>query len=322
MASASPPSFDPLQSTVPLPLEAEVFPMGHPLRLATNAGSILSAAVHLWQGYPRLYDRPAVRMSIIVGANRSPLSPAPVFRGREHLMSVIADQNNFATADLRSGCAFVMLNSSAHPDYVRYHFLEPLAYVLIAAKYLTFLHASCVALNGRSVLLCGDSGAGKTCLAFACARKRWTFITGDAAAIVRGRNDYKIIGRPFEIRFRPTARELFPELRTQPSAARPNGKADIELNPQELEITCALEGNVSHIVFLDRQNEFATASIESCSAEHALCRLDQAVCFGDERSRREQRQSLAHFTQLPVLRLRYSDFDTAERLLRSLVSRT
>ena len=145
---------------------------------------------------------------------------------------------------------------------------------------------------GRGVLLCGDSGAGKTCLAFACARKGWTFLSGDATAIVRGRDDYRILGRPFEIRFRETARRLFPELERYPRMIRPNGKDDIEVDPQDLRLKCALEGTASQIVFLERSHYPIPAVAETFPSNQALCHLEQAICFGDESSRNDQLQLL------------------------------
>ena len=52
----------------------------------------------------------------------------------------------------------------------------------------------------------------------------------------------------------------------------------------------------------------------------ALRRLEQAICFGDESSRAEQLQSLAELLTLPTLRLRFYDVNSAERVLRSLVT--
>jgi hypothetical protein len=312
--------YDPLQSATPLPLQAEYFPMGYRLLIATNSELVHLTAARIWSRYPRLSNEPAVRLNIAVTADDAPPPPAPVFRGREHLFSIVADRNNFATADLRTGAGFACFTENISSDYRRYQFLEPLAYVLIAARYLTFTHASCVALDGRGVLLCGDSGAGKTCLAFACARKGWTFLSGDATAIVRGRTDYRVLGRPFEIRFRETARRLFPDLEGYPRRIRPNGKDDIEIDPRDLGLKCALESTASHVVILERSHHPIPAFAEAFPRDEALRHLQQAICFGDESSRTEQLRSLVELLALPTLRLRFYDLDYAELVLRSLVA--
>ena len=168
-------------------------------------------------------------------------------------------------------------------------------------------------------LLAGESGAGKTCLAFACARKGWTFLSGDATAIVRGRTDHRVLGRPFEIRFRETARQLFPELEGFPRVIRPNGKDDIEIDPRDLRLKCALESTARQVVFLERSPHPISAVAEEFPRIQALHHLEQAVCFGDESSRSEQLRSLETLLTLPTHRLRYYDLDSAERVLRSLV---
>ena len=313
--------YDPLQSATPLPLQAEYFPMGYRLRIATNSELVHLTAARIWSRYPCLSNEPAVRLNIAVTADDAALPPpAPLFRGRDHLFSVVADSNHFATADLRTGAGFSCFTENISGEYLRYKFLEPLAYVLIAARYLTFTHAACVAFGGRGVLLCGDSGAGKTCLAFACARKGWTFLSGDATAVVRGRTDYRILGRPFEIRFRETARQLFPELEICPQVIRPNGKNDIEIDPRDLGVKCALEGTASHIVILERSRHPIPAVVEVFPRDAALRHLEQAICFGDESSRTEQLRSLVEFLTLPTLCLRFYDLNSAERVLRSLVT--
>jgi hypothetical protein len=312
---------DPLQSAIPLSLEAEYFPMGYRLHIATNSELVHSTAARIWSRYPRLSNEPAVRLNITITQNNAAVPPpVPVFRGRDHLFSIVADCHHFATADLRTGAGFACFTENVASDTLRYHFLEPLAYVLVAARYLTFTHASCVTLDGRGVLLCGDSGAGKTCLAFACARKGWTFLSGDATAIVRGRTDYRVLGRPFEIRFRETARQLFPELEAYPRVVRPNGKYDIEIDPQDLRLKCALEGTASHVVLLERSDHPIPAVAEAVRREEALRLLEQAICFGDEPSRIDQRRSLVELLALPTLRLRFYDLNSAEQILRSLVA--
>jgi hypothetical protein len=296
--------------------------MGYRLQIASNSELVHLVAGRIWSRYPRLADDPAVRLNIAVTPDDAALPRhAPIFRAREHLFSIVADHHNFATADLQLGTGFATFAENISPDYLRYQFLEPLAYVLIAARYLAFTHAACVALEGCCVLLAGDSGAGKTCLAFACARKGWTFLSGDATAIVRGRSDHRVLGRPFEIRFRETARRLFPELEIYPRVIRPNGKNDIEIDPRDLGLKCAIKSTASHVVILERSHRPIPAIAQPLPADEAFRYLGQAICFGDESSRAEQLDSLRELVALPAFRLHFYDLNSAERALRSLVTR-
>jgi hypothetical protein len=316
-------SNDPLLYGLPLPLERELFPVGFPLRISTNSEYVLNTAAQVWSRFPKLFDRSGVRMKILVTDGGGFPSRAPILRGQENLLSIVADHSNFASADLRAGFGYICCTPkvASNPAYFRYHFLEPLAYVLIAARYVAFVHAASIALGGRAILLCGGAGSGKTCLAFACARSGWTFLSGDATAIVRGRKDYRIVGRPFEIRFRHTASRLFPELEKYPLVLRPSGKTDIEVDPRDLNLRCAMKSTASRLVFLDRVDLSIPASVEPVCPAEARRRLEESIRFGDHSIRSQQGRTLDQLVELPASRLRYSDLGSAERALRSLIAR-
>ncbi len=172
-------------------------------------------AAKLWQRYPALSDAQPLQLRIIDGGSyldsaRQRLPPC----GEGHLFSIVHGENDFAMADLSTGFAFASLSRETLSDRGRftYYFLEPLVYAMLGARYFVFVHASCISRNGRAILLCGDSGSGKTCLAYACARLGWDYVAGDALHVVRGHDNRTVIGRPYEIRFRESARRLFPEL--------------------------------------------------------------------------------------------------------------
>ena len=205
----------------------------------------------------------------------------------------------------------------ANLEYVRYHFLEPLAYLMIDGAHLAPLHASCVAWKGNAVVLCGESGAGKTSLAYACARLGWTYLSDDATHIIRGRREPWVAGRPFFIRFRESARGLFPELRAYVPRERPNGKMDIEVDTQELNLKVIPESPAGHIVFLDRSGT-GRAALDSCSVSHASARLQVLACYGDNGIRQEQQEAFNSFLKLPIAKLTYSDIYSAEQVLRRL----
>ncbi len=312
---------DPLSYDQPFPLEAEYFPMGLSLRIATNSERVLAEAARIWSSYPQLFDQTGVRLKIAVTPGRSLPQHAPALRGQEHLFSMVADHENFANADLRAGFGYVCVAEEVvtDPVYFRYHFLEPLVYVLVAARQFTFVHAACVALDGRAVLLIGGSGSGKTCLSYACARAGWTYLAGDATSIVNGREDNRVVGRPFEIRFRHTARRLFPELENYPRVLRPSGKTDIEADPRELNLPWTLEATASHLVFLDRSDRPIPPSVHPFCPAEARRRLEESICFGDDSIRGQQRRTLDTFLKLPTVRLRYSDLAGGEQALRSLL---
>jgi hypothetical protein len=316
------PEVDPLRYFVDLPLAATYYPMGYAVQIRTNSRDALQAAEKLWRRYPILSDSEPVHIRILVSSEPAdPLRGAHPPRGQGHLLSIVHGPHDFAIADLRSGFAFCCLSEDtvANHSYFRYYFLEPLTYVMQAARHFVFVHASCISRDGRAILLCGDSGSGKTCLAYACAKRGWDFLSGDAVHIVRQNHDRMVIGRPYEIRFRESARNLFPELYGSSLEQRANGVVDLEVDTSELGIPTALQSCAEQIVFLERSH---VTTLESFPVDEAMRQLEKTICFGDERSRHEQRESLHYFASLPMLKLTYSDLDAAERTLASLPAST
>jgi hypothetical protein len=302
--------------------------MGFPVDLATNSEDILASADRIWGPFPATSHVKAATLRIVVDDRNASLPPVPSMpRGQNHLVSIVHGLDNFAIVDIAGSFAFACLTKDIARDsaYVRYHFLEPAVYLMIDAAHLSPVHASCVALNGRAVVLCGDAGAGKTSLAYACARSGWTYLSDDATHIVRDRADRAVVGRPFRIRFRESARRLFPELNRFMPERRPNGKLDIEVDTSALGLSVALESQASHVVFLNRQDDRsnrAHATVEPFPRSDAPGRLQNLICYGDERVRQEQNRALREFLRLPIVELKYSDPAGAENALRELVSST
>jgi hypothetical protein len=310
---------DPSRYNVELPFGSTFYPAGHALEVSSNSADVLSTAAKLWQRYPALSNAPPLRLRIIDAGShpacaRQRLPPC----GEGHLFSVIHSEHDFALADLSTGFAFATLSREtlADHDHFAYYFLEPLVYAMLGARHFVFVHASCISRNGRAILLCGDSGSGKTCLAYACAKLGWDYVAGDALHVLRGHDNRTVIGRPYEIRFRESARRLFPELSRFRPAIRPNGRADLEIDTAELDIPVAPRSSARHIVFIEPAD---VTRLEKYSGEQAMHALEKTICYGNDQMRAEQRETLLCFTELPVWRLRYSGPDQAERALGLLL---
>ena len=250
---------DPVLAHVALPFHKTYFPLGFPVSIETNSQLVLEAADQSWKSFTSTFGRKPIRLQICVSPSESFICPpAPVCRMRNHLVTNVADGENFTVCDLDKGTASVWVTDTALKslDYFRYFFLESAAMAHIAGKYATGVHAACVALDGVGVLLCGDSGAGKSTLAYACARAGWNYITDDGSYLIHGRTDRLVVGNCTQVRFRPHAQNLFPELHGLPIMQRAGvGKPSLELNTHARTALLPVPTvNVRHIVFLNRHD--------------------------------------------------------------------
>ena len=320
-AQCAPSLDDPLLRRVEMPLAAQHYPLGFRVDVSTNSEQVLAAASESWGRFaakPSLQS--SVRLQIGIAENSSwQCPPAPLCRAQGHLLSMVADQENFATCDLAQGRAFAWLSKGAERrrSYLRYHFLEATALVLLAASRVTPLHAACVERAGCGVLLFGDSGAGKSSLAFACARAGWTYITDDGSYLVNGRNDRLVVGNSHQMRFRPSAVELFPELRGLSITPRAAGKPSIEFPTEGLSyLQTAGECQIDRIVFLNRRDHIPPGLLPY-PRELAWQRLSQSLlnsCGNAE----DQSAGLTNLLMAPVHELRYRDLAWAVRRLDGL----
>jgi hypothetical protein len=244
-------------------------------------------------------------------------------RGQWNLLVRVAGAANFSVSNMERGLASCWLTPAVADDrgYLRYYFLEGMSWDLLGHLYLTSIHAACVRHGNRGVLLCGDSGAGKSSLAYACARKGWMFLTDDATCLIRKNHRPIVVGNPFQIRFRDSAVELFPELQDRNITRRIHGKLSIEVPTAGLPaIKTIYESSVDHVVFLKR-GQSGPVRLVPFRKENALPWFEQVICYGDEPVRKAQRASLRNLLQAEMFELHYNDLDSAVDILEAMVGR-
>jgi hypothetical protein len=304
---------DPLLSVCELPLRATFFPLGFPLELTTNSYKVIEAAKKSWQFFTQSFDVPPVQLEIGVADEiGGPMPEPPTFRSRGHLMSIISDAQNFSNCDFSRGFAYgwVTRRVAAESEFFRYNFLEPAALTLLGQRYLAPVHAALVVKDGCGVMLCGDSFAGKSTLAYACARAGWTFVTDDAVYLVREDPRCFGIGNPYSIRFRESAAALFEELSNRPPVIRPNGKVGFEICTQELALDTAPGNQIHHVVFLDRHT-LEPAHLFPFPKARAMHSWKQFVNHGEEQTKTEQIKSYERLLKARVWALNYSNLNKA-----------
>ena len=318
---------DPLLCKVSLHLVAIFHPLGFAVEIATNSEAILDAAWESWGHLRSKRAAPMLRLRIYVsdsGPDTCP--PAPVARAHRHLLSIVANAQNQALCDLEDGsaCAWLSRTLLRHRSYLRYHFIEASALVLISARYATPIHAACVSRHNLGLLLCGDSGAGKSSLAYACARAGWTYTSDDASYLLSGTDPPRIVGNSHQMRFRPSARELFPEFQGLELTPRTEGKPSIEVPTARLSgIITSEETEIRAVVFL-RREACAKAELASFSMPMALQRFQKDLHFTDV-IQKVRSYDLERLLNAEMYELHYSDLAEAVeqlgKLIRSLSER-
>jgi len=309
--------FDPFRREVKLELESIYYPLGFPLRLATNCTEINKAAEEIWGRYPQAFTTPPLRLRVAMETGGEH-SPAPAYRGQEHLMTITSDARNFAVCDHTRSAAFCWLNDETTRDrpFTAYYFLEAMANYCLTQLYLTPVHGACVARNGRGVLLCGASAAGKTSLAYFSARHGWTYVSDNESWLVREGDGRLLLGNPNRIRFRSNARDLFPELDAVEPALDANGKMSLSITPSDIDV--AYQCRVEKVVILARQPG-GPAAMRSLPREHVLDHFLSELPLYERGIREEQRACLRRLAVLDPVELRYSRLEDALLQMESLL---
>lgn len=313
---------DALLSDMKLPLHQTFYPLGFAVEIMTNDPDVLAVANESF-GHRRPC-KGSVILQVRIGISEgegSKCPPEPTRRQYNHLYSLVADGENQALLDLRTGTNFVWLNRAAlhHRLYFRSNFLEKVVYLLLGASVVTDIHAACVSKDGKGILLCGDSGAGKTTLAYACARAGWTYTSDDTCYLINDSEIPRVIGHSHRVRFRPEAKAHFSELEGRNVTPRMEGKPSIEIqfsDMPELRISTTPEVAVHAIVYLNR-NSSANARLTALPPGTAPLRIGQELfSAGEIREKHEAR--LQVLAGVPTYELHYRELYDAIRELGRL----
>jgi energy-coupling factor transporter ATP-binding protein EcfA2 len=310
---------DSLLCDMDLPLCGTFYPLGFAVEIITNDPEVLEAANESF-GHRRLRRGSTalqIRIGVTEGGAECPAEPTR--REHAHLYSLVADAGNQALLDLKTGISFVWITRSAlkSPLYFRYNFLEKVVYLLLGASVVTDVHAACVSKNGRGILLCGNSGAGKSTLAYACARAGWTYTSDDTSYLINSSPAPRVIGHSHRMRFRPAARELFPELADRKLTPRMEGKDSIEVPASDFpSLTTANEVGVNAVVYLNRHPS-ATGKLVQLPSGTATERIRKELySCGEIRAKHES--ILQVLSAVPTYDLHYCELDQAIRRLERL----
>jgi hypothetical protein len=293
------------------------------VRLSSNSPLVMEAAEISWGTYKRHFMTPPIDVRCLVGDSDKPACvEPPTFRSQQHLLSIVVNEENFACLDLERAFSFgwVSRKTAESTEYFRQCFLDVMIYPLLEIKYLVTLHAACVVFNGRGVLLTGDAGAGKSSLAYACARRGWTFVSDDASMFFRDAEKPEVIGHSHRFRFREPVGELFPEFLGLRSTLRAYGKPTIEVRTSDLPIEKAASGPMDFIVFLNRRDFTSGAPrLIRLNPEEAWERLVASIWAVQLPALDERVEALSRLLSKPIYEIQYGPLDDAIDTLEQLV---
>ena len=305
-----------------LSLQRTFYPMGFPTELRTNSAEIIQAAESAWGIFDQRFNTQPILVDVhLIESDSTECPPTPEYRFLPPVFMAVADSNNYSIFDLSRNTTQIVISRAAlrHPLYLHYFFLDNAGGCHIATRFTTPLHAACVALDGHGVLLCGDSGAGKSTLSYACARAGWTYVSDDSTFLLNCKAaERTVIGNCHQVRFRPTAVELFPEIEGLEVTPRAAGKPSIELPTANLaHMACARHAKIDSIVFLNRSTE-TLPELLPYRVDIARHYIRQEL-YGSRESLARQYAAIEHLMAAEIFELRYSDLDWAVDRLRTLV---
>lgn len=311
------PVFDPLQVHQPLPLSARLYPCGFAVDIESNSREILAAADDSWGKWQPAFEAEPVRIRIAV-ASEGDLAMEPSYRAQEHLLTIVSDRDNFACVDLERlfGWANVSQATAGDHAWLRWYFLEAMAYCALAQRHVAPMHAATVARNGIGVMIHGPSGAGKSTLAYACARAGWTFVSDDGSNLLQDSDDCVVIGNPYRARFRDDSPQLFPELAGYAVRARPHGKLSLEVPMYGSEgIVTAPHCEVGCVILIERGH---APRLESIRPGDVIEELNSGACFYGDAVRLRHEKALRRTLAKPVYRMYYRTLDEAIAMLEEV----
>lgn len=237
-----PPHADPLYRDVGLSLSEELPVLGIPVVFETDDDRVLDVVRDAFGIWHSLADRPELvaserlRVRIVVheGDEGAASSAPPVsYRMPDAERLFIHTPGSMAVADSRrrESVAYVTPELVEDAGRFRHDVLQTL--VLFLAMFLdrSPVHAAGVVRRGTALLLAGETGVGKSTLAWACARSGDRILSDDVV-FVQTEPALRLWGVPGSVRLDARARTRLSELEDVPSRVEPDGREKIAVDVQ------------------------------------------------------------------------------------------
>jgi hypothetical protein len=186
---------DPFGESASLPTSRDFRLMGGRFRFDSNSAALLHLVDAAYKGLPpQQFSKspPEFRISLRLApapgkiqSSSEHFAPLSMLHGSE-LFGAATHGSTFSVLSPNERRALLVVSAEALKSeyHVRYELIEFTVFTLASrAQQLVPLHAACVGLNGRGVLLMGASGAGKSTLALQSLVEKFEFLAEDSVFV-------------------------------------------------------------------------------------------------------------------------------------------
>jgi hypothetical protein len=272
-------------------------PMGLALQVSTNSSKLAAAVCEAYGAFGAGDARADadLRFDFTLSADGS--IDLPEYRMSAHRAELRMCEKIILTVEPERGAARGCFPEEFVNDqsFFRLHALHFALSAALPARGFLGVHAACIVIDGRAVLLRGPHQEGKSVLAYAAASRGFRVVAGSTVWIAP--DDKEWWGIPRWIYLRSSARELFPGMPAGPEVLI-GGERKIEIG-----VAQGPAGGVAPgIVVLLEQNPAESPRLEATSKAEAL-RLWDSGSAGNETSAPDYRSRIARLLDGPVCRL-------------------
>jgi hypothetical protein len=272
--------------------------LGGSFEFESGSRALLGLVDQAFAGLPRhrlpgLAPRFQIRLQLTGGtrgvATTEP--PAPHYHGGAGLLTAVMDADNCALLcpEQRSGLVVIASRALRHsPRLVRYELLEFAVYALAHRGLgLVSLHAACVGFGGRSVLLIGESGAGKSVVSLHGALRGLDFLTEDSTFVHAA--TMQATGISSFLHLRPDALRWLDDdalgrrIRRSPSIRRRSGVEKLEVDMRRVRAPARGPVTLSGLVLMSGKPAGKGKLLRRVDARSLLDRLESSQAYASQR---------------------------------------
>ena len=218
--------------------------------------------------------------------------PAPQYHGGAGLLAAVMDAANFALLCPDDRSALVAISGAAlrrTPRLVRYELLEFAVYALAhRGLRLVSLHAACVGLGPRGLLLIGESGAGKSVLSLHAALRGLDFLTEDSTFV--DARSLQATGISSFLHLRPDALRWLDDgsraahIGGSPTIRRRSGVEKLEVDMRRIRPPARAPVTLAGVVLLSRQLAGRGPLLRAVARRALLARLEASQAYAAQQA--------------------------------------